>query len=231
MANEHKPREPYAIARKVVKFGLISGAVLVVGCIALVVVLFIRAENARRAEQARLAADPITVSGVYNALNKERAAVGAPALSTLTNLTTAAEQQCNDFVAAKYFDSKNPITGKDSNSFITDNAGDLYLKTYVSNFFSAIPANQTASDAVKFAISIRAEHLNNPVYNSVGWAACQSSTNPAETYLVAMLANKQEKPARAPTATYRPSTPTHCNSTYHEGYGNIIKPSVTTNCY
>lgn len=238
MAKEHKPREPYAIARKVVTFGLIATAVLVVGCIALGVVLFIRAENARQAEQARLAADPVTVSGVYNALNKERATVGAPALSTLTNLTTAAEQQCNDFVTAKYFDYKNPATGKESGTFIKDNVGDLYLKTYTASIFSAIPASQTATDAVNGAISKQAENLNDPVFNSVGWAACQSPTNPAETYIIGMLANKQEKPAApavkyvptptpTPTPSYTPppiDTGTTCN-TYYNSFG------ASTHCY
>ncbi len=197
------------------------------------------AEAARVAEQARLSADPVTVSGVYSAHNKERAAAGAPALATLPNLTTSAEQMCNDMVAGKYFDYKNPASGKDSNSFITDNAGDLYLKNYVSSIFSAMPSSQTATDAVKAAVANQATNLNSPLYNSVGWATCESQKNPGERYIVGMLANKQERPVAppapvtryVPTPTYTPTyrSPTTCHTQYRTY--TYFDPSATTTCY
>jgi hypothetical protein len=88
-------------------------------------------ENKHReaaARQAQLTADPLTTGAFFTALNKERMAAGAPALSTLQNLVSAAEQHCNDMVSANYFDFKNPVTGKDINGFIKENAGDLYFK-------------------------------------------------------------------------------------------------------
>lgn len=240
MVKVDKTAKPKKRIRKLLKYGLISSALLIFGVIVIGIILVIQADNAARAaqqaEQARLAADPVTVSGIYNALNKERAAAGAPALSTLPNLTTAAEQQCNDMVAHKYFDYKNPANGKESNTFIKDNAGDLYLKNYVSSLFSAMPAIQTATDSVKAAVANQATNLNSPLYNSVGWAVCESPTNPGERYIVGMLANKQEKPVAppAPTTRYVPTptyrSPTRCYTNYNT-YGGYLDPTATTTCY
>jgi Cysteine-rich secretory protein family len=239
MATESHSHRPRIRKHTLLKIIVISGTVLPVLVYIVAVVAYNKElaaqKAAQQAEQARLAADLVTVSGLYNALNKERATVGASALASLTNLSTAAEQKCNDMVTSKYFDYKNPATGKESHSYITDNAGGLYIKEYGSSLFSAIPASQTAGDAVKAAISKQAEYLNNPVYNSVGWAVCQSPTNPAETYIVGMLANKQEKPApaaSAPARTYTPYIPktTRCYTNYNT-YGGYLNPTATSTCY
>jgi hypothetical protein len=143
-------------------------------------------------------------------------------------------------VANKYFEYKNPTTGKESNSYIVDNAGNLYFKNYVSTLFSAIPANQTAADAVKAAVANQAMYLNSPLYNSVGWALCESPTNPGERYIVGMLADKEERPAApsapvtryVPTPTYTPTytSPTKCYTNYNT-YGGYLDPTATTTCY
>jgi uncharacterized protein YkwD len=212
----------------------------------LVVVLFVigtvretRAENARKAavaaEQARLAADPITSAGVYTAVNKERVTVGTHALATVGNLTTAAGQLCSDMVTSGYFDYKNPITGKAANDFITDNTGDLYLKTFVSSIFSGQPTTQTATDIVGQAAKAQAVNINNPIFNSVGWAVCDDTKMPGNRFVVGMFADKEDKPVPAASAApvYRAPTyraPTTCNTQYHT-YGGYFDPSATTTCY
>ncbi|HVX58192.1 MAG TPA: CAP domain-containing protein [Candidatus Saccharimonadales bacterium] len=114
------------------------------------------------AEQARLAADPVNINGIYNALNKERSSTGAPALSTVSNLVTAAQQYCRNMVNDGYFDYKDPKTGKSANDFISANAGNLYLKTYVASIFSVDPKADTSTDAVNLAVKNQATNLNNP---------------------------------------------------------------------
>jgi hypothetical protein len=195
------------------------------------------AEKAAAQEAARLAADPVSVPFIYNALNKERATNGATALATIQNLSTAAEQFCSDMVVNKYFDYKNPATAKSANDYITDNVGDYYFKTYVASIFSASYSTETASEAVTRAVSAQATNLNNPSYNSVGWAICDSPDDANLKYIVGMFAEKAEKPV-APTTVYVPAAPrtpiytppTTCNTTYYDGYG-YMSPSATTHCY
>lgn len=193
-------------------------------------------ENAAaEAEKARLAADPVTTSGIYTAINKERAASGAPAMASLTNLTTASEQMCADMVTHKYLDYKNPITGKEANSFIEDNVGDLYYETYVASVFTAIKGTQSATDAAKAAVNAQATTLNDPTFNSVGWSTCQFPDKPEEILIVGMLADKQEKPvaptpARTSSPTYQYRSPTTCHTTYND-YGGYLSPTATTRCY
>lgn len=227
---------------KIDKIFLVLAVVIVGFFIAIVIIGVINsvnAENKRKvaeaAEQARIAADPLTTNGVYTALNKERTTTGAQALSTIPNLTTASEQMCNDMVAYKYFDYKNPTTGKEANSFVKDNGGDLYLPSFVMTIFSGNFQTQTSSDIVAAAISSQATNLNNPSFDSVGWAVCQSPNDPSVKYVVGALANKEEKPA-APTTIYRsvptyvPPTSIRCHTTYNN-YGGYLSPTATTNCY
>jgi len=193
-------------------------------------------EAAFAAEQARLAADPVTIPNIYNALNKSRSASGASALSSLPNLTTAAQQFCNDMVANKYFDYKNPLTGKDANGSIKDNIGNLYFKNYVASIFKASPGSQTAADAVNAAVAAQSTNISNPMYNSVGWATCQSPTALGQTYVVGMFADKEDKPVTPvnnyystprytpiyPPPLYTPSV--HCTS-------STLLGTTYTNCY
>jgi len=187
-------------------------------------------------EKARLASDPVTVQLLYNALNKERTGTGASALAILPNLTTAADQFCADMVASQYFDYKNPVTGKDANSFITDNQGDLYFKQYVSAIASALPSTQTATDVIANTVTTQATNLNNPIFNSIGLSLCQSPINPSEQYVVGMFAENADKPV-APATVYVPASsipsytpPTTCNTTYND-YGGYFSPTATTHCY
>lgn len=225
---------------------VIIGALVLLFCSALVVgaISTVNQENrikaAAAAEQARLAADPITVPNIYTALNKARAGVGSSALGNLPNLTTAAEQYCNEMVINKYFDYKNPASGKEANTFIKDNAGSLYLRNYVASIFKAVPSRQTASDAVQAAVAAQSTNINNPVFNSVGWAICDSPIIPGEKYVVGMFADNQERPVApvnnyysAPsyrpiyvpsTPIYKPPTSIHCTS-------NTLFSTTYTNCY
>lgn len=198
-----------------------------------------RQEQASRARQAELQADPLTIAGLYNALNKERSETGSPALSTVANLSVAAQQICDDMATSKYFDYTNPTSGKKSNDFISDNIGDLYYKTYVASISTAIQANTTATESVKSTITSQAENLNNPSFNSVGWGICQSPNNPDEKYIVAALADVQDKP-QAPQTVYVPTytaptytpayrSPTTCNTTYHDY--TYLNDTATTTCY
>jgi hypothetical protein len=196
------------------------------------------------AENARIAADPISVAGIFNASNKARAAAGAQALSIESNLNTAAQQKCDDMVANKYLDYKNPTTGKDSNSYIIDNKGELYITSYVSDVSYAIPKTQTATDFITERARV-APAITDTRYNSVGWAVCQPIEKPDQVYIVAMEATKAEKPAptnnyySAPaTNTYTPSytPPKSCSTTYNPGVtdssGNyLLNPSSKTTCY
>lgn len=187
-----------------------------------------------QARQVELDKDPINANTVYNSLNKERAAAGASALSTTLNLTIAAEQMCADMSNADYFDYKNPTSGKEANSFITDNAGDLYLKRYVSSIFRG-DLQKTAAEVVREAVAQQASNLTNPEYNSVGVAVCDSAHQGPAKLIVAMLANKQDPPA-APAVKYVPQysppaySPTTCNTQYYSGFG-YMGPSATTRCY
>lgn len=192
------------------------------------------------ARQARLKADPVTVDGIYNSLNKERATTGAKPLASNDNLTAAAEQYCGDMVKYKYFDYKNPKTGKKANSFIEGHMGSYYFKTYVSSIFSAMPKTQTATDSVMEALKNQSTNLNNSLFNSVGWAVCASPTVSGEKYIVGTLADIEDRPAPpqrvyVPTPSYAPTyvpsySPTHCSTTYND-YGGYLSPTATTDCY
>lgn len=216
---------------------------IVLGCVIILIIASVVSsaqESAKvaelaRVEQARLSADPLTVSSVYNALNKERATTGASALASLSNLTNAADQYCQDMTASNYFDYKNPVSEKNSNSFITDNVGDLYFKHYVTSIFTASTSTETATDAVSRAITTQATNLNNPTLNSVGWSICQSPNDSNQKYIVGAFAEKADKPV-APTRVYTPvaspslySSPTNCTTTYNNGFGT--SPTATTRCY
>jgi len=197
-----------------------------------------REDAAKKVRAAQIAADPVTVSGMYNALNKERSSVGSSALASNNNLNIAADRFCNDMVTAKYFGYKNPSSGKSSLDFITENSGGQYYKTYVSSIMSTTDGQYTASELVQDAIKNQATNLNNPNFNSVGWSICQSPNNPSEKYIVATLAQIAERPVvntqprsnynSTPTPSRLPvrAPPTTCYSTYSD-----ILNSVTTNCY
>jgi hypothetical protein len=77
VVKEDKKAPPKKRFKKFIKYRAIGFAVLVGGLIVLGVILDSQASNAAKAaqaaEQARLAADPVTVSGIYIAFNKERA--------------------------------------------------------------------------------------------------------------------------------------------------------------
>ena len=188
------------------------------------------------AQKARLANDPISVNGIYISVNKIRSESGAPALETVSNLSNAATQYCNYMVQNDFFDYKNPVDGKDSNSFISDNMGDLYYKNWVSTIFTGNSLSETASDVAKNAVAGQATNLSNPLYNSVGWATCESPNADHQFYIVGMLAEKAEKPVATQPAyvpTYSPSyysSPTTCNTTYND-YGGYFSPTATTRCY
>lgn len=193
----------------------------------------LREENAvLEAERARLAADPINVNGIYTSINKIRSESGAPALQTLSNLTDAANQYCNYMVVNNFFDYKNPSDGKNSNSFITDNMGDQYYKIAVSSIFKGDTETETAGDVAKKAASAQAVNINNPAYNSVGWATCRPLDKPDDIYIVGMFIEKADRPVVAQPA-YRPtyySSPTSCYTTYND-YGGYLSPTATTRCY
>lgn len=151
-------------------------------------------------EQARIAADPITASGIYTAVNTLRSKAGSPALANINELTTAAQQTCDDMATAGYFDYKNPTTGKEANSRIVDNKGNRYFKTYVSSISYASAVSGTATEAAKTLITNQATNINNPVFNSVGWVVCTPTTKAAlvpekSVYIVGMLAQEEQKPA------------------------------------
>lgn len=215
------------------------GIILILAVMGVVSSINATREMARLAaqESARLAADPVTIPFIYNALNKERATTGAGALTSIQNLTTAAEQLCADMVTNRYFDYKNPTTGKSANDYIVDNVGDYYFKTYVASIFSALSTTETATDAVARAVSTQATNLNNPSYNSVGWTTCDSPDDANMKYIVGMFAEKAEKPV-SPATVYVPTAPrtpiytppTTCNTTYYDGYG-YSSPTATTRCY
>lgn len=152
------------------------------------------------AEAARLAADPISSNGIYTAINTLRSKSGAQALANLKELSTAAQQGCEDMASGGYFDYKNPSSGKDQNSRIVDNKGDLYLKSYVSSIAYGDSSLQTSTDVAKKILESQATNINNSVYNSVGWAVCiptkkaPQQTSGTAVYIVGMLAEKAEKP-------------------------------------
>jgi len=200
-----------------------------------------KAEMEQDKRLAELSADPIEVNSIYNALNKERVAVGSPGLSTLNNLVVAAETFCANMATEGYFDYTNPQTGRTSNDFIKDNIGDLYFKRYVSSIFSGDPKSSTATETVKEAIKAQSTNLNSPEYNSVGISVCdkpQGNDNPTlgpSKYVVVMLANKQDPPAvqYAPAPRYSAPAyraPTYCNTTYYD-YGGYLNPTASTTCY
>jgi hypothetical protein len=234
-------RESFSKKQKIILWSIPFSVVMLASILIVVVSVnsrnqIIKQQQVVAIKQARLKADPITVDNLYNALNKERASTGAKALSSNDNLTTAAKQYCNDMVKYKYFDYKNPKTGKKANDFITDNMGNLYFKNYVSSIFSALTTNDTATSAIKTALKNQSTNLNNNLYNSVGWAVCQSPSTENEKYIVGTLADIEDRPL-APQKVYVPSyyaptyTPsTHCYTTYND-YGGYFNPTATTDCY
>jgi hypothetical protein len=153
--------------------------------------------QAEEAEKQRILADPITVTGLYNSLNTERSKVGSPALTTLVNLTTSSEQLCEDMRASNYLDYKNPTSGKEANSFITDKMGDYWYKTYVSAVFSGYSNSQTSAEVVANNVKTQGTNLNNPSFNSVGIAVCNSPdafANADLKYIAITLAQEEDKP-------------------------------------
>ncbi len=185
------------------------------------------------AENNRISADPINVNRLYIVLNMERAKVGARALSTVDNLTSAAQQKCDDMVSGSYFALKNPVTGKTANSYVDDNTGSLYFKSVSSILMQGSTTTMTASQVIQNAIKEQAANLYDPKFNSVGWATCDTSGTSQLAFVVGMLADMEDKPVSktyAPTyvPTYTP--PVKCYTSYNPGYDNIINPSSTTQC-
>lgn len=171
------------------------------------------AEKARiAAEQARIAADPITAAGLFNASNKARASAGAQALVNEANLTNAAQQKCDDMAANNYFEYKNPTTGKDSNSYIMDNKGDLYITHYISDIGIVKPSTETATDYISKRAKT-APAITDTRYNAVGWAVCQPKDKPDLMYIVAMEVTKEQKPATATNNYYQAPAQTQKTNT------------------
>jgi uncharacterized protein YkwD len=188
-------------------------------------------------EAARLAADPITDSDIFTSVNKLRASSGAGAQSLEPNLSTAAEQKCNDMVKNNYFNYKNPKTGKQANDYIKANLGDLYVGYYVAVLMSGDSKVQTATDVVTAAAKENT-NITDPKYNVTGWAVCSPDGSNALLYVVGMNAEKKERPVApvtryVPTPSYTQPTytaPTHCYTTYND-YGGYFNPTASTDCY
>lgn len=240
----NKPKKEKPKNKKVLVTVIVITLLLVVSSIALVVSNSIKSENRKqaaiKAEKARLAADPITPTGLFIAANKARAAAGAQAMASQDFLTKAAQQQCDDMVTYKYVAYKNPTTGKESNSYITDNKGDVYITTYISDLATALPVTQTATDFITQRAK-EAPAITDTKYNIVGWAVCRPPETINQLYVVAMEATKAEKPANTATNNYysapAASTSKRCYTTYNPGVTNyggsgyLINPSSSTTCY
>ena len=213
----NKKKKKKSKLTKADKFIIISSVVItsiiaipiLIGIIA--VIIDVRHEDAAKKMRAsQIAADPVTKSGLYNALNKERVSVGSSALASHPNLDIAAEQFCNDMMTSKYFDYASPSTGRRSSNFILENRGGLYYRTYVSSIMKTIEGQNTANEVIQDAIKNQATNLNNPNFNSIGWSICQSPMNQSERYIVATLAEIKDRPT-VPSSTA--STPATTNTT------------------
>jgi len=198
------------------------------------IVLLVQQSNknaeATRARQAVLQQDPINVNNVYAAINKLRTSNGAPALSNLQNLQTAASQYCSVMVQDGFFAYKNPKTGKDSNSYISDNAGGLYFKHWVSSIATGNSA-MTATELMTDVGKAQSTNLYDPSYNSVGWAVCDNPTL-KNYYVVGMFAEKADKPAQPVINNYNSySNPYIPKSTTCTSYYSTLLKQTTTTCY
>lgn len=205
-----------------------------IGAIILIIALVgarIEESQKRKKEQqlqAKIAADPITLAGIYNAVNKLRADKGASAQTLEPNLTNAAQQKCDDMVNNNYYANDNPTTGKKINSYVIDNKGNLYIG-YYGGFMLVGKKDQTATEAAIVG-SQSLTTLTDPKYNLIGWAICQPRVITDGTkIIVGMYAEKKEKPSsntiiqQTPTRTYIPRT-THCSSYF-------IGDTLHTSCY
>lgn len=206
---------------------LIALGLVLVGLIANSVYQSDKAAKKAQERKEELSSDPITSQAIFTAINKSRSSSGVSALGTLNELTKAAQQKCSDMSKAKYFEYKNPKTGKDANSYITDNQGELYFKYYVSSIFKAT-TSETATEAVEKAMADQAQNLGDPKYNSVGWAVCSTEEDNVR-YIVGMLAEDAEKPAAPVNNYYQTPSYTPPVTCYSTSYS--FSNTTTTTCY
>ena len=144
---------------------------------------------------------PITVSRLHRALNHARIEEGVKPLQRSQILDRSAKMKCSNMVQGNYYDHKNPRTGKQGYSYITDlDKSTAYVSENLNAgiFYSAAEVidNWMVSKPHKKAILDKR-------YQKTGFAVCKIDRFPGELVIVNHFAQVVQAPAAQVRSSYQ----------------------------